>query len=491
MPSRRRRSIAGALPLLPVAPAIVVILGVAVALAVSLVGLSDLRRASEGAASLRAAALAGTLAARLRVTGSEDWAEIVQRVGRRSGADILLLDHDGQVVADASLGAPPQAELVRCLVAGSGGTETKLGRTRFAVRPLGPPLEQLSVVAFVPSPATPPEAAALAKAVAALTALLVGAAGAVAFGFAKDVRDDVDYVQRRVVAMARADANPAGEVIPIRGVDQVGRLTAAFNLLVERFAAAERTYRQDLDLAAAHDRERSAFLAALSHELRTPLNAILGFADVLLSEVDGPLDPGAREDLVVVRTSAAHLASLIDDILDLSALESGDLRLERRPVDLFAVAEQVVREAEPLAAGKKLALSLHGAPGEIAHADPRRVRQVLGNLVGNAVKFTRSGCVVVEVARRGRFIAVTTSDTGPGIAPAERAAIFEEYRQSGDLAARRAGTGLGLAIARRIVEMHGGAIDVESAVGKGSRFTVTFPVHARRTEGTSEETTTP
>jgi signal transduction histidine kinase len=466
------------LPLLPMAPAVVLAVGFAVAVTVTLAGVADLRRASDEAASLRAVAIANTLASRLRVTGSEDRADVVEQARRGTESDILLIDQYGNVVVDASVNPPNKTDLVSCLVAGAGETATFLGRTRFAVLPLGPPVRHLSVIAFVPAPLYPTEARGLVKAIATLTALLMGAAAAVAYVFGKDVRSDVTYVRHRIAAMAEGDAGPAGSPIPVRAVDQVGVLTSAFNVLVARFTAAERSYRQDLAIASTLDADRAAFLAALSHELRTPLNAVLGFADVLLSEVDGRLDPDARENLEVIRTSASHLRSLIDDILELSALESGGLSLQREPVDVFAIAQAIVREASPVASAKGLDVSLVGEAGLIADADPRRLRQVLGNVIGNAVKFTRKGAVTVYVERTDDHIAVHTVDTGPGIAAAERTAIFEEYRQAGDAAARRAGTGLGLAIARRLVEMHGGAIEVASSVGRGSRFSVTFPAFA-------------
>lgn len=451
------------------------VVGLAVAMAIALVGVSDMRRASDEAASLRADALASTLAARLRVTGSEDRSELVLGAGRGAYADILLIDHHGNIIVDASVGSPSQKALLRCLVTGVGELETALGRTRYAVRPLGPPLESLSVLAMVPAPATPPEAQGLIRAVAILTALLVSAAAFVAIVFASDVRGDVIFVRRRLARMAEPEADPAGAPIPIRTLDQVGVLTSAFNTLVSRFARSERTYRQDLAVASALDQERSAFLAAVSHELRTPLNAILGFTDVLLSEVDGPLEPSIREDLQIIRASASHLRSLIDDILELSALESGQLQLSRRAVDVLRVAEEVVREARPMAADKELRLELFGEAGLVADADPRRLRQILGNIVGNAVKFTSRGHVYVTLERRGAEIVVHTVDTGPGIAPSARAAIFEEYSQAGDSAQQRKGTGLGLAIARKLVRMHGGEIFVESEIGQGSRFTFKIP----------------
>jgi signal transduction histidine kinase len=261
----------------------------------------------------------------------------------------------------------------------------------------------------------------------------------------------------------------------VRAVDQVGRLTVAFNRLVERFYAAEQAYRKDLAGALAFEKERADFLAALSHELRTPLNAILGFTDVLLSEVDGPLSSEARENLEIVRQSGSHLRSLINDILDLSALETGRLNLQLKNTDILAVAADVVREERPIAKRKDISIELTGSP-VMAVADQMRVRQVLGNLVGNAVKFTTVGSVSVNVELAGQRVAISVTDTGPGIALEDQAAVFEEYRQSGDWQARGAGSGLGLAITRRLVRMHGGRIELDSTLGKGSRFTVLLPI---------------
>ena len=260
----------------------------------------------------------------------------------------------------------------------------------------------------------------------------------------------------------------------MRSVDQVGLLTSSFNLLVDRFTAAERAYRQDLAGAQAYDRDRTAFLAALSHELRTPLNAILGFTDVLLSEVDGPLSADARENLAIVRSSGEHLRALIADILDLSALESGEMRLDCRVIDVLPIATEVVREAEVTAHAKRLHLEISGKPAT-AWADARRLRQIIGNLVGNAVKFTEKGRVVVRVDPRDGGVAVSISDTGPGIAARDREAIFQEYWQSLDAERKRTGTGLGLAITRRLVQMHRGFIDLKSQLGQGSTFTVVLP----------------
>ncbi|WP_437732224.1 sensor histidine kinase [Sorangium sp. So ce1335] len=472
------------MPLVPLAPAIVIAVGIATAVAIALIGIRQLASMSDQAASLRAEVLAATLVARLRGTPEGERAEFLGLAARRATSEILLVEQSGQVLINESFGAPAKADIFQMLTQGKGETTTSLGRVRFAARPLHPPLSSLSVITFVSAPSPPPHSIALANAVAALTTLLLGVAVAVALSFTKAARDDVDYLRERITAMARGQgpgASPTTDVIqaepvPIRSLDQVGLLTAAFNLLITRFAAAERTYRADLQQASVMDRERSAFLAGLSHELRTPLNAILGFAHVLESEVDGPLSQDAREALSVIRQSGEHLRTLIDDILDLSALETGKLQLSRRAVNLRVLVDQVMREASAAARDKPVELRVTGDHGLLAHADPRRVRQILTNLVSNAVKFTARGSVTVHIAGRGRYAAITVQDTGPGIPPEETTAVFEEYRQTGDVRSRRAGTGLGLSIAKRLVLMHGGTIQLESELGRGSTFTITLPI---------------
>src|SRR5690606_16786141 len=188
----------------------------------------------------------------------------------------------------------------------------------------------------------------------------------------------------------------------------------------------------------------------------------------------GPLDRDARENLQIVRASGDHLRTLINDVLDLSALESGELRLDSGPVDVLVGAEGGVREAQVNAQWKPLVVVLQGEHA-IAWGDPVRVRQIIGNLVSNAVKFTSEGVVRVRVEDRAEFVAIIVSDTGPGIAQHEQTAIFEAYRQSGDLSVRDVGTGLGLSITRRLVTMHGGFVELESEIGQGSRFTVLLP----------------
>jgi signal transduction histidine kinase len=465
----------GSLPLLPIAPIIVVLVGITTAVVIAVLGIARLQVSSDDAAALRADALSATLAARIEGVGPEDRAEMLGRAARRSAAEILLVDREGQILVNESFEKPTREEVQRLLARKNGDDRTALGRVRFAVRPVPVPRASISLITFVSAPSPPPGSIAMVNAVAALTALLLGIAVAVSLAYAKAARDDVDFVRRRIVDMASHESDPAGEPIPIRSLDQVGSLTAAFNLLVGRFAAAERSYRADLRQAAEGAHDRAAFLAGLSHELRTPLNAILGFTHVLESEVDGPLTDDAKESLEVIRGSGQHLKTLIDDVLDLSALETGQLKLQRRGVDVRELAEHVVREARAMVRDKPIGLNVTGWSGLYAHADPRRVRQMLTNLITNAIKATAKGWVTVTVEGRGPYVAMVVQDTGKGIPPEEQAAIFEAYRQAGDLRSRRDGTGLGLSITQRLVDMHGGTIEVSSQVGRGSTFTVCLP----------------
>jgi signal transduction histidine kinase len=447
-----------------------------VGIAIGLFGVSNLSTASDEHSAARAELLASALGARISHLPANERLEAMQRAARKTGAEFVVVTPDGDVKLDASLGMADKAALRRVVSEHAGEAITGLGRVRFASQPLDASPSSPFLVAFVREPGAAEGAPALLRALIALTTLLVGVAAAVAYAVSRDANKDVDFVAERVRGMVHVRSEPTGESVPVRTMDEVGGLTVAFNALVARFVAAQTGYQSDLERVRAADRDRSAFLAAVSHELRSPLNAILGFADILMTEVDGPLSTEAREEVEQIRGSGKHLLDLINDILEFSALESGQLKLTRSRVDLAAVAWEVVREAAGIVGARPVLVRIEGEAGVFARADPRRVRQVLTNLVGNAIKFTQRGEVVVDVGREGRYARVSVRDTGPGISPQERAVIFEEYKQTKDERARRRGTGLGLAIARRLVLMHGGKIDVDSQVGLGSTFKVVLPV---------------
>lgn len=475
--SVQRRAAGGALgwPLVPLAPLVVILVGIAAAAAIGVAGLAHMSTASRAHAATRASLVADTLSARVAVLGPTERQDAVRLAARRTDAEIVVVDAAAQLVVDSSLGAPSTEELRGVVSAGTGELTTRAGRTAFSTASLP---DGAHVLVFVPVPGAPEGAPALVQALLALTTLLIGVAAVVAFGVASDAEHDVIFVSRRILGMALVRTEPAGEPVPVRTMDEVGALTSAFNDLVARFAAAEAKYHGDLARASAADRDRAAFLAAMSHELRTPLHAILGFADVLLKEVDGPLPVEAREEILQIRESGVHLNALIEDILSFSALESGQLRLHPAEVNLLSIAQELVRQTSVVVLGRPLRVQLEGGP-VFAWADAKRVRQLLGNLVGNAVKFTEKGEVVVRIGRRGRFAVVTVRDTGPGIARAEHQHVFEEYRQAAAERTQRRGTGLGLAIAQRLALAHGGSIELDSDLGRGATFTVLLPLAPR------------
>ncbi len=242
------------------------------------------------------------------------------------------------------------------------------------------------------------------------------------------------------------------------------------------FREIEEKSRQ-LEVASQH---KSQFLANMSHELRTPLNAILGYTELLLDGLYGELSEKSHAVLERVQANGKHLLGLINDVLDLAKIEAGQLTLTIDDYSVGAVVQSVVSATESLARSKGLELTTEVAPGlPMGRGDERRITQVLLNLVGNAIKFTDRGSVTVTATARNGAFRLAVRDTGPGIAEADQALIFEEFQQVDNSSTRKkGGTGLGLAISRKIVEMHGGSISVESTVGQGATFWVDLPIRA-------------
>jgi len=232
---------------------------------------------------------------------------------------------------------------------------------------------------------------------------------------------------------------------------------------------------RELQVASQH---KSQFLANMSHELRTPLNAILGYTELIVDKIYGEVPEKIGEVLERVQKSGQHLLGLINDVLDLSKIEAGQLTLGLSDYSFNDVVQGVISSVGSLAAEKQLRLSVDVAPDlPVGRGDERRIRQVLMNLVGNAIKFTEAGEVTVRVSASDRTFVVAVADTGPGIREEDRQKIFEEFQQSDSSPTKtKGGTGLGLAIAKRIVEMHGGRIWVESTLGKGATFFFSVPV---------------
>ena len=247
--------------------------------------------------------------------------------------------------------------------------------------------------------------------------------------------------------------------------------------VLEREAAAARALRDALVIAESASRAKSDFLAVMSHELRTPLNAIIGYASLLADGVTGVVPDGQRAQLLRIKGSAAHLVGLIEQILTLSRIEAGREEVRAEAVAVASMLDDAGAMAAPLAAMKGLTFRVHPVDDALMiETDAGRVRQILVNLVSNALKFTERGEVELRAWADGHSVRFTVRDTGIGIAPEHLDRIFEEFWQVEQSTTRRVGgVGLGLSVSRRLATLLGGEIAVESRVGEGSTFTLRLP----------------
>ena len=277
----------------------------------------------------------------------------------------------------------------------------------------------------------------------------------------------IQRIDARLAAIAAGDFSGR---VDVSNRDELGALAANVNRMNDEL---DRLY-GELATASAH---KSEFLASMSHELRTPLNAIIGFSQVLRERMFGELNEKQEEYLDDILASAYHLLSLINDVLDLSKVEAGQIELELTPFSLRDALESGVVMVRERASENGVQVELSAKPEiDPVEGDERRIRQVVFNLLANAVKFTpEGGSVDVSAARVNGEVRVSVADTGPGVAPEDRERIFEEFQQTDVGVGLGEGTGLGLALSKRFVELHGGRIWVEGDVGAGSTFVFTLP----------------
>jgi signal transduction histidine kinase len=277
-----------------------------------------------------------------------------------------------------------------------------------------------------------------------------------------------------VIVLVRIEVRPFAD----REIELVESFARQAAIAIENVRLFREIQEKSAQLEVAN-RHKSEFLANMSHELRTPLNAIIGFSDVLLQKMFGELNEQQADYLSDIRSSGSHLLTLINDILDLSKIEAGRMELELAPFSLVAALNNAVILVRERALGHGIKLELEVAPElDTIVADERKLKQVVVNLLANAVKFTPDGGTVrLRAARENGEVRLAIQDTGIGIAPEDQERIFEEFQQASHQSEKsREGTGLGLSLSRRMVELHGGTISVESAPGRGSTFTVALPL---------------
>jgi signal transduction histidine kinase len=300
----------------------------------------------------------------------------------------------------------------------------------------------------------------------AATALLL----ALALGFilSWSLIGSIQRIDARLAAIAAGDFSGHVDVM---NRDELGDLAANVNRMNDELS---RLY-AELEAASQH---KSEFLANMSHELRTPLNAVLGFSQVLREEMFGTVNEKQAEYLDDILASGRHLLSLINDVLDLSKIEAGEVELSSAPFSMREALEQGLVVVRERAKTDGVRIEITADPeADVIEGDARRIQQVIFNLLSNAVKFTPpGGAVDVITSRVNGEVRVSVCDTGPGIAPEDHERLFDEFQQTQAGVSQREGTGLGLALAKRFVELHGGRIWVESELGKGSTFVFTLPV---------------
>jgi signal transduction histidine kinase len=355
-------------------------------------------------------------------------------------------------------------------------------------------IERLGWRVFVEEPqseAFAPLYSAIKRTVLFLILFLALAIGT-SFVLARRMARPIESIQ---AAAAKIGSGALDQRIEIESNDELGALAEQFNRMAaqlhESYSGLERKVEErtrELALALSEldeksreletaGRHKSEFLANMSHELRTPLNAIIGFSQVLTDRLFGEVNEKQAEYLEDILTSANHLLALINDVLDLSKVEAGQVELEVAPFSLREALERGVVMVRERATKDGVQVALEANPGaEVVTGDERRITQVIFNLLSNAVKFTPSGGAVdVRAMQVNGEVRVSVTDTGAGIAAEDHERIFEEFQQTEAGVDQREGTGLGLALSKRLVELHGGRIWVDSEPGKGSTFVFTLP----------------
>ncbi len=304
--------------------------------------------------------------------------------------------------------------------------------------------------------------------------------------------EDEIYSQQKILTEQLGSAYLQMQVLTSQLEKTNAELEQKVNERTEDLRKSNIALREAIKKAQEADRLKSEFIANVSHELRTPLNSIIGFSKVLLSRIDGDINPTQEVDLNAIYNSGRHLLEIINSILDLSKIEAGKMELNFTEVDLGPVIEDIVMAGQTLIMGKRVRLDSRFL-SEIPpiEADATKLRQVIFNLLSNAAKFTEEGWITIQTGLVSDHVSISVIDTGVGIDKDSLGNIFERFRQADGSSTRRAGgTGLGLSIAKKFIEMHNGAITVESKLGKGSVFTISLPLRQSDRRAREKQTIT-
>ena len=288
------------------------------------------------------------------------------------------------------------------------------------------------------------------------------------------------FITRRITAMidglGRFQAGDLSHRLKVRSDDEMGQLADSFNSMADEVQESFKRSEEARSRAEEANKLKSDFLASMSHELRTPLNGILGYSELLQVELE---DPAQQEYAASIHTSGQHLLEIVNDLLDLAKIEAGRMELKPAELEIVRLVADLIGAHRAHAQGKSLTLTSTLAddlPAQLS-TDPQRLRQIINNLLNNAIKFTENGDVELKVRRVGDRLAFDVRDSGPGIPPEAQGVIFEKFRQLDQFITRdHGGTGLGLALARELAHLLGGELSLESRVGEGCTFTLTLPI---------------
>jgi signal transduction histidine kinase len=418
------------------------------------------------------------LADRLALAGEGSRAQLLASAGAKLGGLVGLFDTDGLPIDETPLAELPESDIRRALAGALDETVIDGQQYGIASTALRPPLGRLNVVVAIPDRASEGTLLPALARLALIALALVVAAVIFGAGFGSDFGAAVDRLRLWTRAVA-GDPLGAPSAAGPPAADGIGEPARAVERLRARLGGESSAYQDARAEVEAIDGERTDLLTSVSGELHTPLQRVVEIAGRLLDGADGELKKSQQEDVRIIRNAGQRLLKMVEEVVDLSDLVATETKLDAELVDLAAVAREVVETARGQVGKKQLTVTLEQEDPEdsiLVRGNRQRLWQVVTNLVSNGIKFTERGGVTVRVGREEDGSArLEIEDSGVGISPMDKRAIFDTFRQLGGRGGRKRGTGLGLAISKRLIEMHGGKVRVSSLLNQGTKFTVILP----------------